>query len=137
MIEVEVIYCPRPSVLDRTVLALPPGCTLGQALAASGVLQRHGLQAEGLAAGVWGRRQPLDHPLRARDRVEVYRPLQCDPKEARRQRYRRQDGGTGEDAGADTGANTGANTGESAGGSAASNAARSAARRAARRSPPR
>ena len=38
--------------------------------------------------GVWGRLRPLDTPLRARDRIEVYRPLTVDPKEARRQRYK-------------------------------------------------
>jgi putative ubiquitin-RnfH superfamily antitoxin RatB of RatAB toxin-antitoxin module len=39
---------------------------------------------------VWGRVQPADTPLRDRDRVEVYRPLLVDPKEARRQRYKKQ-----------------------------------------------
>ena len=29
------------------------------------------------------------HPLRERDRVEIYRALQVDPKEARRLRYRK------------------------------------------------
>ena len=33
--------------------------------------------------------RPLDHPIREGDRVEVYRPLRVDPKEARRQRYRK------------------------------------------------
>jgi putative ubiquitin-RnfH superfamily antitoxin RatB of RatAB toxin-antitoxin module len=90
MIDIEVVYCPRPSQTDRTVLQVQEGCTVGQALAASGVLARHGLEEAAVAVGVWGRQQALDHPLRARDRVEVYRPLQCDPKEARRLRYRRQ-----------------------------------------------
>lgn len=39
---------------------------------------------------VWGRRRPLEHRLRDGDRVEVCRPLQSDPKEARRLRGRRQ-----------------------------------------------
>jgi len=33
--------------------------------------------------------KPLEAPLRERDRVEIYRPLQVDPKEARRLRYRK------------------------------------------------
>jgi putative ubiquitin-RnfH superfamily antitoxin RatB of RatAB toxin-antitoxin module len=41
-----------------------------------------------LSVGVWGALRGLDHPLRDRDRVEVYRPLKVDPKEARRLRYR-------------------------------------------------
>ena len=40
------------------------------------------------AVGVWGRKQALRDALRDRDRVEVYRPLKVDPKEARRLRYR-------------------------------------------------
>lgn len=40
-----------------------------------------------LRVGIWGRVRPLDTPLRERDRIEVYRPLTVDPKEARRQRY--------------------------------------------------
>jgi uncharacterized protein len=39
---------------------------------------------------VWGRVTPLDHVLRDGDRVEIYRPLTVDPKEARRLRYKRQ-----------------------------------------------
>ena len=39
---------------------------------------------------VWGRKVPLAHMLRADDRVEVYRPLQVDPKVARRERFVRQ-----------------------------------------------
>jgi putative ubiquitin-RnfH superfamily antitoxin RatB of RatAB toxin-antitoxin module len=38
---------------------------------------------------VWCRICPADTLLRARDRVEVYRPLTVDPKEARRLRYRK------------------------------------------------
>lgn len=42
-----------------------------------------------LRVGIWGRARPLDTVLRERDRIEVYRPLTVDPKEARRQRYAR------------------------------------------------
>jgi putative ubiquitin-RnfH superfamily antitoxin RatB of RatAB toxin-antitoxin module len=37
-------------------------------------------------AGIHGRRVPLDTALADGDRVEVYRPLQADPKAARRRR---------------------------------------------------
>ena len=40
--------------------------------------------------GVWGRLQAPDWLLRNGDRVEVYRALTVDPKEARRLRYKRQ-----------------------------------------------
>ena len=38
------------------------------------------------AVGVFGRKAPMDHVLRDGDRVEIYRPLIADPKEARRLR---------------------------------------------------
>lgn len=87
---VEALYCPGPGQVDVQVLDLPAGSTLGQALAASGLLQRHGLLADEVKAGVWSRVKPLDTVLREGDRVELYRPLTVDPKEARRLRYKRQ-----------------------------------------------
>jgi len=88
MIAVEVVYCPAPGVVDLVSLSLPEGSTLAAALEASGLLARHGLASGSLSVGIWGRQQELDAPLRQQDRVEIYRPLLCDPKEARRLRYR-------------------------------------------------
>lgn len=88
MIDVEVVYCPAPGKVDLIALSLADGATLKDALESSGVLARHGLALEGLNAGVWGRRQTMDARLREHDRIEIYRPLQCDPKEARRLRYK-------------------------------------------------
>lgn len=88
MIGVEVVFCPSPGVIDRVALSLPDGSLLRQALEASGVAERHGLDLGTASVGIWGRKEPLDAPLRERDRVEIYRPLQCDPKEARRLRYK-------------------------------------------------
>lgn len=42
----------------------------------------------GLALGIYGRRVGVAQPLRDGDRVEVYRPLKFDPREARRQAAR-------------------------------------------------
>lgn len=89
MIHVEVVCCPGPGQVDRVELLLEEGATLGQALQRSGVLQRHALPDSGVRAGIWGREKPLDTALRERDRVEIYRPLTVDPKEARRLRYKR------------------------------------------------
>ena len=36
--------------------------------------------------GIFGKHTTLDHVLREKDRVEIYRPLIADPKEIRRQR---------------------------------------------------
>lgn len=87
--QVEVVYCPSPHVVDRRVLQLADGATVALALEASGVLARHGLEAAAVRVGIWGRVAQPQSALREADRVEVYRPLQVDPKEARRQRYKR------------------------------------------------
>lgn len=87
-IAVEVVYCPAPGQADRRPLALATGATLADALRESGLLERHRLDAAALKVGVWCRVQALDTVLREGDRVEIYRPLTVDPKEARRQRYR-------------------------------------------------
>ncbi len=88
-ISVAVVFCPAPGQVDQVNLQLAPGTTLAQALQASGLLQRQGLQLQQVQAGIWGRVQSLDTVLREQDRVELYRPLQVDPKEARRLRYGR------------------------------------------------
>jgi putative ubiquitin-RnfH superfamily antitoxin RatB of RatAB toxin-antitoxin module len=90
-LHVEVVYSPAAGEVDQVVLQLPAGATVLQALQASGLFARHpGLAAGELALGIWSRRTTLDAPLRDRDRVEVYRALTVDPKEARRLRYRGQ-----------------------------------------------
>jgi len=89
VLRVEVVYCPAPGRCDCVALRLPDGACVGDAVAASGLCERHGLAAASVETGVWGRKQPLQAPLRDRDRVELYRPLQVDPKEARRLRYKR------------------------------------------------
>jgi putative ubiquitin-RnfH superfamily antitoxin RatB of RatAB toxin-antitoxin module len=41
-------------------------------------------------AGIWGEKVSWTHFVKADDRIELYRPLQVDPKVARRQRFKRQ-----------------------------------------------
>lgn len=88
-LQVEVVYCPSPGINDFTTLHLAEGATVADALQASGVLQRHALSAEGLRLGVWSKPREATSLLRDRDRIEIYRPLTVDPKEARRLRYKR------------------------------------------------
>jgi putative ubiquitin-RnfH superfamily antitoxin RatB of RatAB toxin-antitoxin module len=91
MIRVVVSYSPAPRSVDVCELQLPVGSTLQQALEASGLVQRHGLVIDDqLAVGIWMKLRPLDSVLRSDDRVEIYRGLRVDPKEARRQRFRKQ-----------------------------------------------
>jgi uncharacterized protein len=89
-LRVSVAYSPRARIVDETELSLPAGATLADAIRASGLLDRHpGLDLAQAKIGIWGRVQTPETVLRERDRVEVYRPLQVDPKEARRLRYRK------------------------------------------------
>jgi uncharacterized protein len=87
---VTVAYSPRPGKVDEIALQVQEGATLGDALRRSGLLERHpAIDLSVHKVGIWGRVQPLETALRERDRVEVYRPLTVDPKEARRLRYRK------------------------------------------------
>jgi putative ubiquitin-RnfH superfamily antitoxin RatB of RatAB toxin-antitoxin module len=89
LLRIEVVYCPQPGQSERVSLQLPPGSTLQNALDASAMLRRHALAEGAVQWGIWGRMQPPSTLLRDLDRVELYRPLQVDPKEARRLRYKR------------------------------------------------
>jgi len=46
-------------------------------------------ELDGAAVGVWGELKALNYRLQAGDRIELYRPLQFDPKEARRARAKK------------------------------------------------
>lgn len=83
---VEVIYA-RPEAADRVSLELSDGATAREALAASGLLERHPeLRLDVPVLGVFGRQVRPEQPLADGDRVEVYRALIADPKAARRLR---------------------------------------------------
>jgi hypothetical protein len=83
-VKVEVVYA-HPQGAQVVSVNLPAGATLRDALAASGFE----LNVEQQAFGIFGKRAALDQPLKPGDRVEIYRPLAMDPKEARRLRARK------------------------------------------------
>jgi putative ubiquitin-RnfH superfamily antitoxin RatB of RatAB toxin-antitoxin module len=80
---IELFASPGPRQSRHEVLHLAAGTTVAEALRLAGWLDE-----SGHVAAVWGRHVEPDHPLRDGDRIEWLRPLQVDPKEARRQRYR-------------------------------------------------
>lgn len=84
MIQIEVAYSAGPRQIELIALSLPQGSSVKDALASSGLWA----QVQGLSLGIWGRKTTLGHVVQDRDRVEVYRDLKVDPKEARRVRYR-------------------------------------------------
>lgn len=88
MVRVELVWSPAAGDVRQLWLEVAAGSTIGQALRACPEFRDQWAQLEALKIGVWGRLRPLDTPLRERDRIEVYRPLTVDPKEARRVRYK-------------------------------------------------
>jgi len=88
-LRIEVIYA-GPAGVIRRELRLNPGCTAGDALRASGVLEScPEIDLARNRVGIFGRLATPDAPLRDGDRVEIYRPLIADPKDARRSRAKR------------------------------------------------
>jgi len=74
---------PERQFLERIELA--DGGTVADAIRQSGVAGRFPeVDFERLEVGIWGRPTRRDRALAAGDRVELYRPLERDPREARR-----------------------------------------------------
>jgi uncharacterized protein len=84
-IDVEVAYAERDRQFLRR-LTLPSGATLADAIAASNLEAEFPIDATSLACGIWSKSASREAVLSDGDRVELYRPLEVDPKEARRRR---------------------------------------------------
>lgn len=84
-IHVEVVY----ALPDRQVVvtvALERGATVQDAITRSGLLQQFpDIDLTQRRVGIFGRLASLNETLKADDRVEIYRPLARDPKQARRE----------------------------------------------------
>jgi len=88
--QVEVVYAAAPHDVRQATLELADGATVADALRASRLLEAlDHTEADALKPSIWGRVAALDARLRDGDRIELTRGLLVDPKEARRQRYRR------------------------------------------------
>ncbi len=93
-IRVEVAYA-LPDRQRIVALVLPPGTSARQAVTLA-ELERYFPEVPAATfaeadLGIFGQllRDPEAHRLREGDRVEVYRPLEIDPKEARARRAER------------------------------------------------
>lgn len=85
-LQVEVVYA---LAQEQVVAALcvPPGTTVRDAISLSGLAARFAALEAGMGSvGIHGRVVAADTALRDGDRVEIYRPLVADPKQARRRR---------------------------------------------------
>jgi putative ubiquitin-RnfH superfamily antitoxin RatB of RatAB toxin-antitoxin module len=88
-VNISVVYALHDRQTVR-VLDVAEGTTLGEALERSGLLADFP-EIDPLTApvGVHGRIAARDTILHDGDRVEIYRPLNMEPKEARRKRQRK------------------------------------------------
>ena len=101
-LRVSVVYLRPGFTFERLVLLSAPA-TVGEAIAVSGIrAQVPELSGRELEVGVFSQRRALGDPLHEGDRVEIYRALTIDPKEARlirvevqRQRKARRSGAAG------------------------------------------
>ncbi|MBK7013105.1 MAG: RnfH family protein [Xanthomonadales bacterium] len=84
-IRVEVAYA-EPARQFLRALDLPRGSTADDAIAASNVAGECAIDPSALLVGIWSKIVAGDTPVQEGDRVELLRPLEIDPKEARRKR---------------------------------------------------
>ncbi len=83
---IEVAYA-KPEEQAILKVELADGGTVEEAIRQSGVLLRFPeIDLEHNKVGIFGKACKLGQVLREGDRVEIYRPLIADPKEARRTR---------------------------------------------------
>lgn len=74
---------------------LPEGATLRDAIEQSGIRDKvPEIDLDSMRVGVYGKLKGLEDAVRSGDRVEIYRPLKADPKEARRTRAQAEKGGS-------------------------------------------
>lgn len=82
--QVEVVF----ALADRQELLLvelPGGSTVGEAIRRSGLVRAFpDIELGELQTGVWGKPVDRGHVVTEGDRVELYRPLEMDPRDARR-----------------------------------------------------
>ena len=84
-LHVEVLFA-LPERQELVGLEVTAGATVAQAIEQSGMADRfpqHDLTR--CAVGVWGEVADRARRLQDGDRVEIYRPLQMDPQDARRE----------------------------------------------------
>lgn len=91
MIEVEVAYA-RPDKQEIVPVRVPEGTTALEAARLSGIVDMFPeIELNDTDMGIFGKviKDPAAHELREGDRVELYRPLKIDPKQARLNRAKK------------------------------------------------
>jgi putative ubiquitin-RnfH superfamily antitoxin RatB of RatAB toxin-antitoxin module len=89
-IAVELVYA-LPDEQSVVELTLEPGVTAAEAIRRSGLLEQYPeIDLQSARIGIHGRVVQRDTVLADGDRVEIYRPLVTEPKQARRRSARTQ-----------------------------------------------
>lgn len=86
---VEVAYA---TAGEQALVAVevPRGATLRDAILASGILARFPeIDLDSSRVGIFSKPAALEGVVHEHDRVEIYRPLEIDPRQARRQRAKK------------------------------------------------
>ena len=84
--KVEVVFA-LPEKQTLLNLMVVEGATVEAVILQSGMLERYPeIDLSENAVGIWNRTCKLQDVIRDGDRIEIYRPLIADPKEARRRR---------------------------------------------------
>jgi uncharacterized protein len=87
-IRIEIVYAQEQQAIIKA-LRMAPGAQLADALAAAaGAAEFSGVDMANAPVGIFGRLARRDQELKDGDRIEIYRPLKQEPKEARRARSR-------------------------------------------------
>ena len=85
-LHIEVVYA-SPNRAYLTRVDVPPGTTIKQGIELSGILKQcPDIDLSKNKTGIFSKLKELDTRLSDGDRIEIYRPLKADPKEARRKR---------------------------------------------------
>ena len=86
-IRIEIVYAePRRQILRKVEIAA--NSTVDEAILASGIHAELPPDFTPAGFGIFGRSVTAATRLRDGDRIELYRPLQADPKDSRRRRAR-------------------------------------------------
>ncbi len=92
LLRVQVCHALADSAFLETLM-LPAGSTIAAAIEASGLPARFpAWDVSQAKVGIFGKLKTPDTLVRDGDRVEIYRPLQADPKETRRRRAKHREG---------------------------------------------
>ncbi|RAU21571.1 RnfH family protein [Paramagnetospirillum kuznetsovii] len=90
--KVGVVYA-VPTRQSWLTIDVPEGTTVGQAIEKSGILHQYPeIDLETQKVGIFGKPVALDLVVEEGARIEIYRPITCDPKTVKR---RAKDGAEG------------------------------------------